>query len=442
MCASLLFSSAFTAQAEDLSGALKGGDATEMSELGSTTPKGVYQLRTSDGKILTVNDKGEYKLVTSANLSDVKSSLWCVQITEAQDRGQQPIYDFVNKGQSAMLAINVHDGMKVGETTAALSVGESYGGWAFSSVYKESLERNQTLYTYQEADNVLILLAEGDGIKAKKIKANEAENYQDALKFTLFNAGTYVLSAAEINAYLKENKNVLKFNPDANADVNPFSTTAFVAKGINSDTDHNFVYVTDKAKENSYLKVDTAANGVGTQFLKFGWTDVKAKGSEDALTSGEIANQHKFLFTYRPSGDSLFIQVQEARYLPEKRTENDYWKDMTPIKYGTVYHAVTCEGTDSADSLFVKLQNFTVADRIATIGKKPINTHISFGVDGCFTSTDKTSVNDGVYVIKNAKGEVLAAPIHLNDNVAGEANNDVQWVKLDAQDPKHMPAYQ
>ena len=31
LCASLLFSSAFTAQAEDLSGALKGGDATEMS---------------------------------------------------------------------------------------------------------------------------------------------------------------------------------------------------------------------------------------------------------------------------------------------------------------------------------------------------------------------------------------------------------------------------
>lgn len=54
LCASLLFSSAFTAQAQDLSGALKGGDATEMSKLGSTTPKGVYQLRTSDGKILTV----------------------------------------------------------------------------------------------------------------------------------------------------------------------------------------------------------------------------------------------------------------------------------------------------------------------------------------------------------------------------------------------------
>lgn len=42
LCASLLFSSAFTAQAQDLSGALKGGDATEMSKLGSTTPKGVF----------------------------------------------------------------------------------------------------------------------------------------------------------------------------------------------------------------------------------------------------------------------------------------------------------------------------------------------------------------------------------------------------------------
>ena len=33
LCASLLFSSAFTAQAEDLSGALKGGDAVSYTHL-------------------------------------------------------------------------------------------------------------------------------------------------------------------------------------------------------------------------------------------------------------------------------------------------------------------------------------------------------------------------------------------------------------------------
>ena len=89
--------------------------------------------------------------------------------------------------------------------------------------------------------------------------------------------------------------------------------------------------------------------------------------------------------------------------------------------------------------LFVKLQNFTVADRIATIGARPINTHIGFGLKGCNAASDKTSIANGLYIIKNAKGQVLAAPIHENDNVG---HNQVEWVTLDEQDPMHMPAYQ
>ena len=61
---------------------------------------------------------------------------------------------------------------------------------------------------------------------------------QDALKFTVWNAGTYVLSANEINAYLKNNKDVLNFHLDANADVNPFSASqieAKVADGVTAD---------------------------------------------------------------------------------------------------------------------------------------------------------------------------------------------------------------
>ena len=40
-----------------------------------------------------------------------------------------------------------------------------------------------------------------------------------AVELTLFNAGTYVLSASEINEYVKDNKFVLTFEKDANADV-------------------------------------------------------------------------------------------------------------------------------------------------------------------------------------------------------------------------------
>ena len=166
-----------------------------------------------------------------------------------------------------------------------------------------------------------------------------------------------------------------------------------------------------------------------------------------------LANQHKFLFSYKPSTDSLFIQVKQVRYKNEKNAEK-YWKDVTDIKnYGSKYVGVSDTDVNldnnavaempgdavAPSQLFVKLQNFTVADRIATIGARPINTHIGFGLKGCNAASDKTSIANGLYIIKNAKGQVLAAPIHENDNVG---NNKVEWVTLDEQDPMHMPAYQ
>ena len=381
--------------------------------------------------------------------------MWCITITE-QGQGKEPIYDFVNKATGEFLAINEADvqGLAVNATSGALQVGETYGGWAFARTYKEVLEKNQPMFTYQEADYVLILLEDNGVLKAKKVLASEARDLTDAVKFTVYDAGTYVLSADEINAYLKDNKNVLNFNQDANADVNPFTTKAFVAKELKGGlaADHNFVYVTDKENENSYLKVDTAANGVGIQFLKFGWTNAEKEPNKDVENS-TLANQHKFLFSYKPSTDSLFIQVKQVRYKNEKNAEK-YWKDVTDIKnYGSKYVGVSDTDVNldnnavaempgdavAPSQLFVKLQNFTVADRIATIGARPINTHIGFGLKGCNAASDKTSIANGLYIIKNAKGQVLAAPIHENDNVG---HNQVEWVTLDEQDPMHMPAYQ
>ena len=149
----------------------------------------------------------------------------------------------------------------------------------------------------------------------------------------------------------------------------------------------------------------------------------------------------------------MFIQVKQVRYKNEKNAEK-YWKDVTDIKnYGSKYVGVSDTDVNldnnavaempgdavAPSQLFVKLQNFTVADRIATIGARPINTHIGFGLKGCNAASDKTSIANGLYIIKNAKGQVLAAPIHENDNVG---NNKVEWVTLDEQDPMHMPAYQ
>ena len=446
LCASLLFSSAFSAvNAANLTGAAVGANATAVAKLDKAALSGVYQLRVGT-QVLVIED-GKYVLKNVNDGFDLQASLWCVQVTE-EGQGKEPIYDFVNKATGEFLAISEEDvvGLQVGEKTKTnLSVGETFGGWAFSPEYKENLKGNMPLFTYQEADNVLLLVkGENGGLKAKKVKASVARSESERVQFTLFDAGTYVLSAAEINAYLKDNKNVLTFTPDANADVNPFSTTAFVAKGVAADTDHNFVYVTSKSDANAYLKVDTAANGVGIQFLKFGWTDMaKEKDFDNSL----LVDQHKFLFTYRPSLDQLRIQVKQARYKSDKNAEK-YWSEINGTAKGKIYNygdkfvdPFKTEGNVDAAKLHVKLQNFTVADRIATIGEQPINTKIGFGLKGCFVTSDKTSVDNGLYIIKNAKGQVLAAPIHKNAE-GGNKQYAIEWVTLDEQEPLHMPAYQ
>ena len=446
LCASLLFSSAFSAvNAADLTGAAVGVGATAVAKLDKAALSGVYQLRVGT-QVLVIED-GKYVLKNVNDGFDLQASLWCVQVTE-EGQGKEPIYDFVNKATGEFLAISEEDvvGLQVGEKTKTnLSVGETFGGWAFSPEYKENLKGNMPLFTYQEADNVLLLVkGENGGLKAKKVKASVARSESERVQFTLFDAGTYVLSAAEINAYLKDNKNVLTFTPDANADVNPFSTTAFVAKGVAADTDHNFVYVTSKSDANAYLKVDTAANGVGIQFLKFGWTDM---AKEKDFANSLLVNQHKFLFTYRPSLDQLRIQVKQARYKSDKNAEK-YWSEINGTAKGKIYNygdkfvdPFKTEGNVDAAKLHVKLQNFTVADRIATIGEQPINTKIGFGLKGCFVTSDKTSVDNGLYIIKNAKGQVLAAPIHKNAE-GGNKQYAIEWVTLDEQEPLHMPAYQ
>ena len=446
LCASLLFSSAFSAvNAIDLTDAAVGVGATAVAKLDKAALSGVYQLRVGT-QVLVIED-GKYVLKNVNDGFDLQASLWCVQVTE-EGQGKEPIYDFVNKATGEFLAISEEDvvGLQVGEKTKTnLSVGETFGGWAFSPEYKENLKGNMPLFTYQEADNVLLLVkGENGGLKAKKVKASVARSESERVQFTLFDAGTYVLSAAEINAYLKDNKNVLTFTPDANADVNPFSTTAFVAKGVAADTDHNFVYVTSKSDANAYLKVDTAANGVGIQFLKFGWTDM---AKEKDFANSLLVNQHKFLFTYRPSLDQLRIQVKQARYKSDKNAEK-YWSEINGTAKGKIYNygdkfvdPFKAEGNVDAAKLHVKLQNFTVADRIATIGEQPINTKIGFGLKGCFVTSDKTSVDNGLYIIKNAKGQVLAAPIHKNAE-GGNKQYAIEWVTLDEQEPLHMPAYQ
>lgn len=115
LCASLLFSSAFSAvNAIDLTDAAVGVGATAVAKLDKAALSGVYQLRVGT-QVLVIED-GKYVLKNVNDGFDLQASLWCVQVTE-EGQGKEPIYDFVNKATGEFLAISEEDvvGLQVGE---------------------------------------------------------------------------------------------------------------------------------------------------------------------------------------------------------------------------------------------------------------------------------------------------------------------------------------
>ena len=386
----------------------------------------LYQLKV-DGGFLTINENGKLdtvQTVTSANLS---RTLWCVSVS-SENQGQHPKFDFLNKGAQAYLDVTM-DGL-AGTAYApdtkypaadTVAVGGEIGGWAFSSVFANGIEKKNPLYSYFTKDSVVGLAFEAGVAKLIKTSADKiATTFTDSV--ALVKAEAIELNSDEINTVLgtqdaKAGVN-LTFNPDVMGTTlkNPFKEGKFLTA---PSGEGNFVYVL--SKDSSYLYVDTTyTNTIGAaKFLAYKWSDLRyakiKKSAADSITANALANQFKFLFTYYPTDDSLEIQVKNVLF-----------------EEGGVF-----AGTTPSDSVYVSLQELVKGQtRILTVDSVAQNTRIAFGYKGCGVSaTDKTSIDNGLYVIYNEKGQVLASPIHEN-------GNKYAWVTLDEQDPKHMPAYQ
>ena len=152
------------------------------SKLDEAARKGVYQIRDDKGQALVI-ENGKYAFKTVSSLTDLKASLWCVKVTE-EGSGKEPIYDFFNKATGETLAVSDLDAsaIKAGTfaTTDSLTVGESFGGWAFSSTYETTLLDNQPMYTYYEPDYVLLLTkGTNNGLQAKRVLAKDIRRSEE-----------------------------------------------------------------------------------------------------------------------------------------------------------------------------------------------------------------------------------------------------------------------
>ena len=457
-----------------------------------------YQLVTEDAAgdtqylVLNGNDQLALKpsfVVTGVNESSytLGGSLWCVDVT-LENNGKTIIYDFTNKAHGDVLDVTVGgystdwgpaiDGVYYKELDR---VGGEISGWAFAPVLGSSTVKpnangdnsnfmfdtnnpesanlkKYALRSYITSNKVATLVwGKNNTIKVAVVSADElgkvipssssdagAENKE--IQFYLKEASSIDLTAEQFNTILhtQEAGNIkLTFDKDYNNTeiVNPFSTNELMA--VNdmpvAGTSYNFVnlYKTNADATKNYLRVDTAyANDYGINFLKFAFSK-----NDEKLSESKIKNQYNFRLNYCPTDDSLSIQVQEARYLEEGAK---WWNTLNADGSfkevnGELHSWYNTEDNKVNADNWVKLQDLVKEQeiRIITLGDKLINTHISFGFGGCSdVKAEYTSVADGVYVIKNAKGQVLASPIYDNGEKVAK------FVSVDEQDPQHMPAYQ
>ena len=478
-----MLASAFTAYAGpgDVVTKLAEGNNGKAYQMVTKTDAGFqYLVLNGEDALALIPEEDFAKTNVKEDAFTLGGSLWCVNVT-LENNGKTIIYDFTNKAHGNILDLTV-GGYKTwnnakGYYEKELShVGGEVSGWAFAPVLgttsnpmfnskEPSSAKAYALRSYINSNEVATLVW-GDDAKTKinvaVVAADELSKVENTeITFFLKEASPVDLTAEQFNTILhtQEAGNIkLTFDKDYNNTdiVNPFSTNELMAENDMLVSGHNFVnlYKTNADATKNYLRVDTAyANDYGINFLKFAFS-----GNDDKVAynsnSNPIKNQYNFRLNYCPTDDSLSIQVQEARYLKEGAK---WWNtvdangNLTGIsaeveKYlwnGAEADAdnVVTEPKTGYVHNWVKLQDLVKEQeiRIITVGKKPINTHVSFGFGDCTAvQAEYTSVADGVYFIKNAKGQYLAHPIYNN----GEIAPLFVTVNADEQNVEHMPAYQ
>ena len=479
VCASLLLTSAFTVNAQTLNFGQAFDPSTEVIKLPEGNAGNLYHLQAtaiveangetdykSTNSVLSLNEDGVIELTQlGTNAIETNdgwaSSLWCVNVTRPEADGQNPIFDFTNTLRGAILDVTVEGYDEDGNANwvkqngilyakDAAKVGGEVAGWKFSPIYETGVEGNCYLGSYVTADMMAVLRLDGNTVKVAVVKANEVSSVDGLIKFTLRRPADKVLNADQFNSilYTKEANDKgeyvpvqLTFNQDANHPDFPNVFSQSPIKAEEAGDGFVYLYNLDAANKKHYLHVDTAyTNDKGIKFLKlaavekadtyFGTVDSENPDANGTLTN--LEDLGKFALYYDAEKKELYIR---AKKVYEKPDDVKYWNKLTASNATDVDASITTVGENN----WVKLQNLVGGEyRIITIGDKPVNTKISFGFGACdVVASNKTSIADGVYVFYDKAGtSVLGMPIHEN----GE--NAPKWVKLDTQDPQHMPAFQ
>ncbi|WP_303644094.1 DUF6383 domain-containing protein [uncultured Parabacteroides sp.] len=424
---------------------LKTGDYVFLSNPAGTnddlavTPEGVLKLHSQITSVAAAD--------TTIALLD--SMAWKV----TKIAGTVPTFKFQNKVTGHYLSVKALGGQgeaKIDGGIDTWAVDGTHGVYAVSgdSAYYLDVTSSQIVVT-PVAGTVISSHSFQPRAMNNKITLSAAEfnTFIKGFKFNALNGRANDptdVTAGETNILTKESWVARPIHGNFGADVEDH------AAGTHMDMTCDTVFFQLKssydAKKDSvhYLSLDTAylkgtvlANAsyffAGADSLK------KADQSTKYMKDGKwvvAKNDSLYMFTveYTYKNDSIAIHPIA---IPVKLPAAD---GTTGSEWATTTAATPeVERPSNANGFIVGLRSLSNAVALAVDKVSGANngfTHANVNASGSATpSKDNKSKDNGLYVIYNAKGQVLASPIHKNGTA-------FEWVTLDAQDPQHMPAYQ
>ena len=149
-----------------------------------------------------------------------------------------------------------------------------------------------------------------------------------------------------------------------------------------------------------------------------------------ARKGGLTQKAFEFTFTRDLFKDSVIVTVPAAG-LMKKGDLGEVWGKKT------YWHEA-----NSTLAAYITLSYQKLNDaNVLTLDKANQDNNIPFYVSGALVESTATSVNDGLYYIKNKAGQFLAAPIY---NTTDGETSEAEWVTVNGglQEVAHMPAYQ
>ncbi|MCD7851443.1 MAG: DUF6383 domain-containing protein [Parabacteroides sp.] len=452
------------------------GDGSALTKFDATAKKGSYQLATASGDSVLylrtplagetgVTDTLKFVPVPASSDS-LANTLWCVDATEnvMSDGSTNYVWEFFNVGAQKHLDFPLpdlsDDGYFRNQPTNAritltasdsTAIGGDMGSWAFNR--NLNVLKDMPLYTYFTKDSVVALANKEGGLGVYFVKddANGIVNNPYATQIHLQKAGEIILSAKELNERLGVQKATdgvnltfkSKFTQNALKDGTFFAEQIRLSDlrgagltATNDSLQYVYLYKMNGTDTTAFLKVDTSYTNSNKTHLAFKWDDKVIKDRfnkttttiHDSLKFSELKGQYMFLFTYRPSVDSINVYVKQATWLKNPTTSPNFSAADTTRKANVrAYAADVVVGSDCV--LSVDSNNVLA---------RPQNTWITFGGAMSCSASDNNRVTkeNGLYVIYNKdKKKVLAGRIDEN-------GTKYRWVELSQQDPKHMPAYQ